>query len=638
MSSDHAQAGDGQEQAHEGLRLEGPDAGRRARTATSTGTLFWAAQAGRRHRRSGALIAASSRSRCSASARSSSSARRRGERDGPGEPAAAAGTRGVVSRRARLGARAVVAALGALARARGARPTPRSRARRPRAARPEDRAARGDVPLRRAGRGQLRRRPRLRRQGPRASTTTRSCTPAARGAEVAVGLRSGLADGAYTATYRVISADGHPVSGGFVFSIGTRAPGRRATVADLLSGSSAGPATEIAFGVARGVGYLAIALRARRPRVPLARAGGRRSSRGGRGRRLAARRRPRSPPARAGCCSSPSCSASSRARPGSSSQGATAGGTSFWSALDPRVVREVLGTRFGRDLGPAASSSGSSLGTVLAAGAGARDDPGAAARRGRRRRRRPGAVPGAGVLAALAIPAGARWRSRPPSAGTPRRRARSSLLFPLDVVHVLAMSVWIGGLVALLVRRARRDARARPARAHAPARGGARCASRRSRSPASSRSRSPASSRRSSTWAVARGAAGHAVRPRGAHQGRPARRRSSGSARSTASASCPACGGWPTAASRPAAAGRLLRRTLRGEVALVVVVLGVTVGARELRAAASRPRAGPVSKTTRMGPIEPPDDGRPRARRAPTRCTSTCSTRKTARRTRGRRS
>src|SRR5262249_6329967 len=45
-----------------------------------------------------------------------------------------------------------------------------------------------------------------------------------RGTRVAVKLPPDLKDGTYTATYRVISADGHPVSGGFVFSIGEAGP------------------------------------------------------------------------------------------------------------------------------------------------------------------------------------------------------------------------------------------------------------------------------------------------------------------------------------------------------------------------------------------------------------------------------
>lgn len=40
------------------------------------------------------------------------------------------------------------------------------------------------------------------------------------GTIVEVDLRDDLSDGAYVATYRVVSADGHPVQGGFVFSVG----------------------------------------------------------------------------------------------------------------------------------------------------------------------------------------------------------------------------------------------------------------------------------------------------------------------------------------------------------------------------------------------------------------------------------
>ena len=83
--------------------------------------------------------------------------------------------------------------------------------------------------------------------------------PGGRGDTVAVRLRSGLGDGSYTATYRVISADGHPVSSGFVFSVGHAAPPSE-SVDTLLAGANAGPATTTALAVARGVQYGAIAL------------------------------------------------------------------------------------------------------------------------------------------------------------------------------------------------------------------------------------------------------------------------------------------------------------------------------------------------------------------------------------------
>jgi copper transport protein len=53
----------------------------------------------------------------------------------------------------------------------------------------------------------------------------------------------------------------------------------------------------------------------------------------------------------------------------------------------------------------------------------------------------------------------------------------------------------------------------------------------------------------------------------------------------------------------PGSAGRLLRRTLRAEVALVLVVLGVT-SALVSYAPPSSASSGPFSTTTRMGPIE----------------------------------
>ncbi|HYF47437.1 MAG TPA: copper resistance CopC family protein, partial [Acidimicrobiales bacterium] len=40
------------------------------------------------------------------------------------------------------------------------------------------------------------------------------------GAFVSIDLRDDLGDGAYVATFRVVSADGHPVQGGIVFSVG----------------------------------------------------------------------------------------------------------------------------------------------------------------------------------------------------------------------------------------------------------------------------------------------------------------------------------------------------------------------------------------------------------------------------------
>ena len=143
------------------------------------------------------------------------------------------------------------AALGAGA---GARPrrhgeTARSRLRRRRAAarcrRRRDahatleatapqRGARLDAPPR-AGRAALRRvgeRVARRREGVRRRAATRSQQgvafhPGGRGDGSPCGCARGLPDGGYTATYRVISADSHPVSGGFTFTVGDGRRGLR---------------------------------------------------------------------------------------------------------------------------------------------------------------------------------------------------------------------------------------------------------------------------------------------------------------------------------------------------------------------------------------------------------------------------
>jgi copper transport protein len=83
--------------------------------------------------------------------------------------------------------------------------------------------------------------------------------PRANGKRVSVRLPADLPDGGYTATYRVISADSHPVSGGFSFAVGTGGPGPQ-SVDRLLQASATGAVTATAFGAARAVQYAAIAL------------------------------------------------------------------------------------------------------------------------------------------------------------------------------------------------------------------------------------------------------------------------------------------------------------------------------------------------------------------------------------------
>lgn len=75
-----------------------------------------------------------------------------------------------------------------------------------------------------------------------------------RGDTVGVALRPGLPHGTYTVTWRVISADSHPVSGGYTFSIG--APSHVAvTVAGLGGGSRT---VGVLLGAMRFLGYLGL--------------------------------------------------------------------------------------------------------------------------------------------------------------------------------------------------------------------------------------------------------------------------------------------------------------------------------------------------------------------------------------------
>ena len=72
-------------------------------------------------------------------------------------------------------------------------------------------------------------------------------------------LKRGVPKGSYTATYRVISADSHPVAGGLVFSYGRASP-TGASVSQLLSQQgTSGQVTDIAFGAAKAAQYGAIA-------------------------------------------------------------------------------------------------------------------------------------------------------------------------------------------------------------------------------------------------------------------------------------------------------------------------------------------------------------------------------------------
>ncbi|HET6546863.1 MAG TPA: copper resistance CopC family protein, partial [Solirubrobacter sp.] len=156
--------------------------------------------------------------------------------------------------------------------------------------------------------------------------------PGGEGADIAVKLKSGLGDGTYTATYRVVSADGHVVSSGFVFSVGEAAAPAESLDQLLAAGGHSGRITNSALSVARAVQYGAIALGLGALIFVLLCWRGRSRAFTGRVERLVLV---------AGIAGVVSALAALIL------QGAIGEGTSFWSAARPDTVREVLGTRFG---------------------------------------------------------------------------------------------------------------------------------------------------------------------------------------------------------------------------------------------------------------------------------------------------
>jgi copper transport protein len=276
------------------------------------------------------------------------------------------------------------------------------------------------------------------------------------GDAVAVELADDLPDGPYTATYRVVSADSHPVDGGFVFTVGRSGGVPAVSVADLLADSDAGPVTEIAFGAARAVGYAAIALlaggaafvllawlpalrrsaeHANAPATvpPDAGRSGAGVSPAGRWTVAAAAFE-----ARAGTLLVAAALAGLAATAlGIVLQAATATGGSFWSALDAGLVHDVLNTCFGDVWKLRFTAFGAlvplllflpPLGGPVLAG----------------RRPRIGAARAAAIAVALAY-----LVVSPALGGHAGAGDDSAWLVPLDTVHVAAMSAWVGG-VALL--------------------------------------------------------------------------------------------------------------------------------------------------------------------------------------------
>jgi copper transport protein len=267
--------------------------------------------------------------------------------------------------------------------------------------------------------------------------------PNGEGPRIGVHLKPGLPDGSYTATYRVVSADGHIVSSGFVFSIGKAGKAPKETVAELTQGSGSGSVTETVFGLARGLQYAAMALAVGGLAflllawLPgLARVGGDGEGEwewayasGAFARRL-----------RAVFLTAAAVGVLSAAT-GVVLEGAEAAGVSGFEALKEKIVRETLETNFGMVWGLTALAWIVFAALVVGLLRG-------------RAAERPGPVRSLLLGAPLAFIV-----LEPALAGHGSTQSPVALNFPVNVVHVAAMAIWLGGLATLLlvVPRATRE-------------------------------------------------------------------------------------------------------------------------------------------------------------------------------------
>jgi copper transport protein len=235
--------------------------------------------------------------------------------------------------------------------------------------------------------------------------------------DVRVSLRNKLPNGSYLVDWRVVSADSHPIAGAFTFSVG--APGQKVASA----GAGGGDRTVgLLLGLSRLLTFIALALLvgAAAFLVMCWQAGRRR-----RGMRRVL----------FGSCATAGVAAVA----GLLLQGPYAAGLSLGDAFDPQLLRTISASPYGHALyarlGLLALAGGW---LVLFFRAGARIS-------------RPvmvaGGVLGFGVLATL------------PLGGHANAGSQRPLALLADTSHLVAMSVWLGGLVVLaglLVRPDRR--------------------------------------------------------------------------------------------------------------------------------------------------------------------------------------
>jgi copper transport protein len=275
--------------------------------------------------------------------------------------------------------------------------------------------------------------------------------PGGVGSKLGVGLKPGLPDGTYTATYSVISADTHVVTGGLVFAIG-HPSASSPTVVSLIARDKAGEVTIVAFSVVRALDYVSLALAigglaflwlAWGPATRALALGADDDPEYRRRRALAARvlgrRIERLLAVAIGL-------GIITGELGILLEGASAAGVSLWSSLRGEIIRTVLDSRFGWVWG-SRTVIWILLGLALAATIGARR-----AREARADAPEPAteaAVPRPAV-AVIAALTGVYLAMTPGLSSHPGVQS-VAILLPADLIHVVAVAVWVGGIAALLL-------------------------------------------------------------------------------------------------------------------------------------------------------------------------------------------
>ena len=250
--------------------------------------------------------------------------------------------------------------------------------------------------------------------------------PNDRSDQIAAKMDENAGTGTFTAVYRVVSADGHPVAGGFTFAVGKRSGNSRTPGLAALTEaeSQSGVSVDGALGFARFVQFAAICLALGlvlfllgiwRPAA--------RESAGG-----AIARRTRAFEARLGSTLRVVAAAGLVASVlGIAAQGALASGLGLGAAIDGGLFTRTLGTRFGWVWGLGA------LCWVVVFVVGGKSVSS---------RRVSLTAPMAAAVAFLS--------ALPALAGHASTSKQLGLLAPVSLVHVVAAGIWLGGLTALV--------------------------------------------------------------------------------------------------------------------------------------------------------------------------------------------